>query len=185
MPDAAVDTETARWLDSEQQATWRAFLSGTTRLFDRLDRDLRVHHGISLPEYEILVRLSEASGRRLRMAELASSLAHSRSRVTHTVSRLEQLGAVVREACSTDGRGVEAVLTEAGRQRLVDAAPVHVAGVREHLVDLVDRKDLVVVGRVFGATAAHLADDCDDGGRGTGPPDPPRRSGRQSRVSLR
>jgi len=161
MPDAAVDTETARWLDSEQQATWRAFLSGTTRLFDRLDRDLRVHHGISLPEYEILVRLSEATRRRLRMAELASSLAHSRSRVTHTVSRLERLGAVVREACTTDGRGVEAVLTDTGWQLLVAAAPVHVAGVREHFVDRVDPQDFAAVGRAFGTTAERLDGDCD------------------------
>ena len=160
MPETAVDTAT-RWLDSEQQASWRAFLSGSTRLFDRLDRDLRVHHGISLPEYEILVRLSEATRRRLRMAELASSLAHSRSRVTHTVSRLERLGAVVREACTTDGRGVEAVLTDTGWQLLVAAAPVHVAGVREHFVDRVDPQDFAAVGRAFGTTAERLDGDCD------------------------
>ncbi len=162
MPETAVDTA-ARWLDGEQQASWRAFLSGSTRLFDRLDRDLRVHHGISLPEYEILVRLSEATRRRLRMAELAASLAHSRSRVTHTVSRLERLGAVVREACTTDGRGVEAVLTATGWQLLAAAAPVHVAGVREHFVDRVDPQDFAAVGRAFGATAERLDGDCDGG----------------------
>lgn len=159
-PPEAAET---RWLDAEEQAAWRAFLSGSTRLFDRLDRDLRVHHGISLPEYEILVRLSEAPERRLRMALLASSLAHSRSRVTHTVSRLERLGAVEREACSTDGRGVEAVLTKVGLDLLVSAAPVHVAGVREHLVDLAGKDAFAAVGRVFGATARALDGDCPSG----------------------
>lgn len=153
-----IETATARWLDSEQQASWRAFLSGTTRLFERLDRQLREASGISLAEYEILVRLSEAPERRLRMAELASSLAHSRSRVTHTVARLEAVGAVVRRACPTDGRGVIATLTDDGMQMLVDAAPGHVDAVRDCLVDIADPDDFAAVGRVFDATAALLAD---------------------------
>src|SRR5664279_5955507 len=83
MTDESTDI---RWLDQEQQRSWRAFLVGTTLLMDRLDRDLREHHNLSMPEYEILVRLSEADERRLRMAVLADSVSHSRSRVTHTLS---------------------------------------------------------------------------------------------------
>src|SRR3990170_1734741 len=100
-------TTATRWLEPAQQQVWRAFLLGTTRLFDQLERDLREAHGLSLPEYEILVRLSEAPGHRLRMAELASSVSPSRSRGTHTISRLETAGLVARSACVTDGRGVE------------------------------------------------------------------------------
>ena len=107
-----VDSSHVTWLDQQQQRTWRAFLVGTTLLMDRLDRDLREQHRLSLPEYEILVRLSEAEGNRLRMAMLADSVSHSRSRVTHTVSRMEGVGLVARDACLSDGRGVEAVLTE-------------------------------------------------------------------------
>lgn len=150
---------TARWLDSDQQAHWRAFLSGTTRLFERLDRQLRERSGISLAEYEILVRLSEAPGQHLRMAELASSLAHSRSRITHTVARLEAAGAVIRRACPSDGRGVLALLTDDGMRMLVDAAPGHVDAVRGYLVDVASPADFEAVGRVFGATADLLADD--------------------------
>ena len=150
---------TARWLDSDQQAHWRAFLSGTTRLFERLDRQLRERSGISLAEYEILVRLSEAPGQHLRMAELASSLAHSRSRITHTVARLEAAGAVIRRACPSDGRGVLALLTDGGMRMLVDAAPGHVDAVRGYLVDVASPADFEAVGRVFGATADLLADD--------------------------
>src|ERR1700712_1030312 len=108
------ETQVTSWLDPHQQRSWRAFLVGTTLLMDRLDRELREQHRISLPEYEILVRLAEADGHRLRMAMLADSFSHSRSRVTHTVSRMESSGLVARDACVSDGRGVEAVLTEHG-----------------------------------------------------------------------
>jgi DNA-binding MarR family transcriptional regulator len=84
------------WLDPDQQRSWRAYLVGTTLLMDRLDRDLRENHDLSMPEYEILVRLSEAPDRRMRMAELAGSVSHSRSRITHTVARLEKAGLVTR-----------------------------------------------------------------------------------------
>lgn len=145
-----------RWLDQEQQRTWRAFLVGTTLLMERLDRDLRERHGLSLPEYEILVRLSEAPDRRMRMAELAGSVSHSRSRVTHTVARMEKAGLVLRSACLSDGRGVEAVLTERGQDVLQAAAPTHVAGVRELLVDLADDDDFAAMGRVFNAVTDKL-----------------------------
>lgn len=148
-------TET-RWLDRDQQRSWRAYLVGTTLLMDRLDRDLREHHDLSLPEYEILVRLSEAPGRRMRMAELAGSISHSRSRVTHTVTRLEKDRLVARTACPSDGRGVEAVLTEEGFARLESAAHTHVEGVRRLLVDLATDDDFAAVGRVFDAVADNL-----------------------------
>ena len=151
-----VDSSHVTWLDQQQQRSWRAFLVGTTLLMDRLDRDLREQHRLSLPEYEILVRLSEAEGNRLRMAMLADSVSHSRSRVTHTVSRMERAGLVARDACVSDGRGVEAVLTEQGRTALANAAPTHVAGVRQFLVDLVDDDDFEAVGRVFDAVTDRL-----------------------------
>jgi DNA-binding MarR family transcriptional regulator len=147
-----------KWLDAEQQRSWRAFLVGTTLLMDRLDRELREQHALSLPEYEILVRLSESSDGRLRMAMLADSVSHSRSRVTHTVSRMEKAGLVARDACLSDGRGVEAVLTEVGRKTLVEAAPTHVAAVRRLMVDLVDDDDFRAVGRVFNSIADGLID---------------------------
>ena len=146
------------WLDEEQQRSWRAYLVGTTLLMDRLDRELREQHGLSLPEYEILVRLSEADQHRLRMAQLADSLSHSRSRVTHTVGRMEQAGLVARDACVSDGRGVEAVLTAKGRSALEAAAPTHVAGVRRLLVDRVHDQDFEAVGRVFDTVADALID---------------------------
>lgn len=148
-----------RWLDREQQRIWRAYLTATTLLNERLDRDLREVHDLSLPEYEVLVRLSESPQRRLRMAELAASLNHSRSRLTHTVARMESEGLVRRTSCPTDRRGVIAELTDAGYDRLVEAAPTHVAGVRSHLVDVADPHDFAAVGRVFTAVAKGLDED--------------------------
>ena len=80
-----------RWLDQDQQRSWRALVLGYTLLVDRLDDDLRRHANLSLTEYEILVRLSEKDGQ-LRMAQLADALAHRRSRVTHTIKRMEEAG---------------------------------------------------------------------------------------------
>ncbi len=151
-------TTQTRWLDAGQQRTWRAYLVGTTLLMDRLDRELRERHDLSLPEYEILVRLSEAPGRRMRMAELAGAISHSRSRVTHTVARMEKDGLVVRSACESDGRGVEAVLTDEGLAHLEQASHTHVEGVRRLLVDLVSEEDFAAVGRVFDAVADKLVD---------------------------
>ena len=152
-PDPPVPA--TRWLDEQQQGSWRALVMGTTLLMDRLDDDLRRHFGISLPEYEILVRLSEREGR-MRMAQLADSVAHSRSRVTHTVARMERSGLVERCSASDDGRGIVAQLTEVGQAKLVEMAPVHVEGVQEHLITIVDPADLEAVGRVMDAVADHL-----------------------------
>lgn len=145
----APSTSETRWLDEQQQARWRAFLGGTTVLFERLDRDLREHHNLSMPEYEILVRLSEAPDRRMRMAVLADSVTQSRSRTTHTIARLETAGLVERAASPDDGRGVLATLTTTGFQRLSDAAHTHVRGVRDYFVDATTPQDFDAIGRVF------------------------------------
>lgn len=148
-----------RWLDDRQQHAWRALVLGSTLLFDRLDDDLRKQHGLSLVEYEILVRLSEAENRSLRMARLAESLAHSRSRVTHTVKRMEAAELVERTGSTEDGRGVVCRLTDRGDLVLRNVAPTHVTGVRDYLVDLVDPTDFEAVGRVMDAVADRLISD--------------------------
>ena len=129
---------------------------GMTLLVDRLDDDLRRSFGLSLTEYEILVRLSEAENRRLRMAQLADALAHSRSRVTHTVARLEKAKLVARSATPEDGRGIVCEMTDKGWELLVRMAPAHVQGVRDHLVDLVSPEDFAAMGRVMDAVSDNL-----------------------------
>jgi DNA-binding MarR family transcriptional regulator len=124
-----------RWLDEEEQQTWRAFLSATQLLFDQLDRELQRDAKIPHAYYEILVRLSESEGRTLRMSQLADSTLSSRSRLSHAVSRLEEAGWVERKSCPTDRRGQLAVLTDKGFAALEAAAPGHVEGVRSHVFD--------------------------------------------------
>jgi DNA-binding MarR family transcriptional regulator len=151
-----------RWLTGDQQAAWRSYLLGTTLLMERLDRDLRDKHDLSLPEYEILVRLSESADRSLRMAELADSVKNSRSRITHTIARMERSGLVQRTACPSDGRGVLALLTDAGMSKLERASVDHVESVRGALIDIVG-DDLGAIGRAFEAVIDTLE---------TGSPDP-------------
>lgn len=145
---AAADAtdEPVRWLTVEQQQAWRAYLSGSARLSEALTRQLEQDAGLSLSEYEILVRLSETPEHTLRMSELASSLVHSRSRLTHTVTRLERRALVRRETCLADGRGVNCVMTDEGYALLVAAAPGHVRAVRAHLVDLLTDDQMLALG---------------------------------------
>ncbi|RJL34134.1 MarR family winged helix-turn-helix transcriptional regulator [Bailinhaonella thermotolerans] len=145
-----------RWLDAVQQRAWRSYIDGSMRLAEMLERDLKARHGLSMAEYEILVRLAEAPGRRLRMASLAASVSQSRSRLSHTVRRLEAAGLVAREACGTDRRGVECVLTERGFGLLREAAPGHVETVRELFVDVVAPEDLEAIGRAFRAVGERI-----------------------------
>ena len=123
------------WLTGEEQRTWRQFLDVDRLLLRELDRQLQRDAGLALADYEILVRLSEAPGERLRMSELAEATLYSRSRLSHAVSRLEGLGWVEREECPGDRRGLFAQLTAAGRSKLEAAAPGHVRAVRRHLFD--------------------------------------------------
>lgn len=131
-----------RWLSRDEQRTWRTFMLATTLLFDQFDRDLRRSAGMPTTHYEVLVRLSEAPGRRLRMADLAERSQSSRSHLSHTVARLEGLGWVERAECPTDGRGAFAVLTAVGFDALESAAPFHVESVRTHLFDQLDSAQL-------------------------------------------
>jgi len=144
------------WLSREQQRHWRAFRDGTTVLFHVLGRDLDEIGGLSLGAYEVLVRLSESPDRTLRMSELADDLAHSRSRLTHTVQRMERAGMVRREPARDDARGVNCVLTEHGWRVLVAAAPGHVESVRAHLVDVLDEAQLAALGEAMQVVVEHL-----------------------------
>jgi DNA-binding MarR family transcriptional regulator len=152
-------TTEVRWLSAEQQRHWRAFRDGVAVLFDQLGRDLEHCSGLSVHEYEVMVRLSEAPDRVLRMSQLAADLAHSRSRLTHTIARMEAAGLVQRVACESDARGVNCMLTEAGWQALVAAAPGHVESVRERLVDVLSDDELAALGTAMAKVAARVRGD--------------------------
>lgn len=145
-----------RWLTSDEARAWRAYVIGIALLQSRLHRELQAEHDISLTDYEVLVRLSEHRGGRMRMAELAADMASSKSRVSHQVGRLEGVGYVRRATCPSDGRGIFAEITDVGWEALRTAAPTHVRGVREHLIDLLDEEELAVMARIFTRMQDHL-----------------------------
>jgi len=145
-----------RWLNAEQQKHWRDYIAATTLLQERLSRELQAAHGLTMADYEILVRLSEAPGRSLRMSLLAENTLASRSRLSHQVDRLEKAGFVVREACEEDRRGANAVMTDRGWEVLVAAAPTHVSGVRAHLVDQLTPEEFAALGDACAKVAEHL-----------------------------
>lgn len=146
-----------RWLDPDEQRAWRAFLQASRVLMDRLDRELQDDAGLPHAYYEILVALSEAPHRTMRMTELADRLLSSRSRLSHAVARLEALGHVERLDCPTDRRGTLAHLTDEGFAALRDAAPGHVEGVRTHLFDQLSPAQVAQLRRISEALLDHLA----------------------------
>ena len=124
-----------RLLSEAQMRAWRAFLGASTLVSARLNHELDEAAAISMYEYEILVRLFESEAGRVRMSQLADQVSYSRSRLTHTVGRLERAGYVLRSSCPNDRRGVYAHLTTAGYEFLAQTAPIHLDGVRRHLID--------------------------------------------------
>jgi DNA-binding MarR family transcriptional regulator len=127
---------TVRWLTPAQAAAWRAFLAATLLLDAELDTQLRRDSGMSHDYYGMLVQLSEADGRALRMSDLAVRSASSSSRISHAVAAMEKLGWVRRERARTGDKRVQlAVLTDAGMAALEAAAPGHVECVQSSLFD--------------------------------------------------
>lgn len=138
-------SDDVRWLNPEEQGSWRAYLRGNRLLQEALDEALE-GHGLRLTEYEILSMISEAPGQRARMSVLAEMVVQSRSRLTHTASRLGQRGLVDRVSCLEDRRGVELVLTPRGLKTLRAVAAIHVLSVRRSFIDLLEPEELRVVG---------------------------------------
>jgi len=140
-----------RWLDAEEQCAWRAYLLATQLLWEDLDRQLQRDSGLAHSHYGILVALSEAPDRSMRMSDLAALQRFSQSRLTHAIARLEKDGYVERRKCAEDRRGQFAVLTDKGMAALRAAAPGHVAEVRAKVFDHLSPEQVRAMADVFGA----------------------------------
>ncbi len=149
-----------RWLSDEEQKVWRDFSAATRMLQAHLEGQLQHEAGMPHTYYEVLVALSEAPERRLRMSELADARKASRSRLSHAVARLEANGWVRRESCPTDKRGSWAVLTADGFAALEEAAPGHVAAVRESLFDPLTPEQVKALGEISAAVLERLSPKC-------------------------
>jgi DNA-binding MarR family transcriptional regulator len=136
-------------LTDTEQGAWRTFIETSWALHTRLEDELRAATGLSMNDYHVMVVLSEAPERRLRMGELASRLVFSPSRVTYQINSMVKRGLVRKQSCPDDGRGQEAVLTADGLAALRAAAPLHLSTVRTAFIDLLDADELAVIHQVF------------------------------------
>jgi DNA-binding MarR family transcriptional regulator len=130
-------------LTAAEEGFVRAFGRAMLSVPRAFDADLLREQGMSHSEYATLMHLSEAPGRRLRMGDLACAANLSLSGMTRIVDRLQGQGFVQRERHRGDGRGWNAVLTDAGLQRLRQAWPTHLASVRRHIFDHLDDVDVL------------------------------------------
>ena len=140
--------------NTEELSAWRSFLRAHASVTRALERELVSEQRLSLAAYDVLVQLAEAPDRMLRMTDLAEAVLLSRSGVTRLVDRLERDGLVARRRTSSDGRGVVAVLTEKGLDRLRVASVTHLDGIVRHFVARLDRAQLAELG----AITARLSD---------------------------
>jgi DNA-binding MarR family transcriptional regulator len=151
----------AHGLDPLELTAWRTFLRAHAQVLRRLEADLLAAHDLPLASYDVLVQLSEAPERQLRMTELAERVLLSRSGLTRLVDRLERDGLVTRQACPSDARGTLAVLTERGLDRLREAWPTHARGVKDRVTGRLSPDELRLMATLLG----RLVDgDAADGG---------------------
>lgn len=129
---------TVAWLSEDEQRAWRTYVRMGSLLPAALNRQLQHDCGLTLPEYEVLVQLSEAAEQRLRPFQICEALNWEQSRLSHQLSRMQQRGLVTRLECAADGRGAFVVLTPAGSAAIETAAPLHVATVRRLIFDRLD-----------------------------------------------
>ncbi|MFF0817683.1 MarR family winged helix-turn-helix transcriptional regulator [Rhodococcus sp. NPDC003318] len=152
-------TEQTRWLDADEQRAWRAYLDATRLLMQTLDRQLSRDADISFTDFELLVVLSEAPDRRLRMSGLADAVTTTRSGVTRAVKRLVDAGWVRRVECEGDKRGTIAELTDDGAAKLAASSPGHVTAVREHMFDLLSPRDVATFTHTFGQMRTQMLEE--------------------------
>ena len=145
----------ARWLDHRESAAWRGMLTMHRRIQQRTARQLQRDSGISGPDYEVLVSLSEADQGRLRAYELGDVTQWEKSRLFHHVTRMTERGLVTRE--SGGGRATYIRLTPQGWSVIKAAAPLHVADVREAFVDALSTAQLQALAEISAVVLEHLA----------------------------
>jgi len=145
-----------KWLTADEQRSWRTYVETARDLSAALEAELEPH-GLSHGDYEVLVHLSEANDHRMRMCDLSSALRLSPSGLTRRLDSMVRSGWVERRACEHDRRVLYAHLTDDGLEKLQEAAPTHVDGVRRHLLDPLGSDDMAALGRLFSKVRTHLA----------------------------
>ena len=149
-------TET-RWLDAAQQRAWQGYLAMQAQLNARLNRQLQADSDLSLPDFDVLVHLTDASANRVRVFELARTLQWEKSRLSHHLARMQRRGLVAREECPSDARGAFIVLTPEGREAIEEAAPQHVETVQRLFFDGITEDQVRALATISDRVLARLA----------------------------
>ena len=147
------------WLNETEQEAWRGWIDASRRVLAATDRQLKDEAGLTTDDYEVFVRLSEAPDDRLRMSDLASSVTNSPSRLSQRIDRLTRDGFVERVRCVQDARVWWVELTDAGKAKLEETAPGHVAEVRRVFVDRLTAEEIGVLALVLPRLARSLEAD--------------------------
>ncbi|MHB8245927.1 MAG: MarR family winged helix-turn-helix transcriptional regulator [Acidimicrobiales bacterium] len=155
-----------RWLTECEAKVWRSFLEMGWALDRGLDRQLTQASGLSITDYQLLVPLSESTGRQMRARDLGREVGWERSRLSHQIRRMEARGLIERRDCPTDARGTIIILTASGADAIVNAAPSHVAWVRAHFIDLLSSQELETLRKIAERVLASVSscgagDPCD------------------------
>src|SRR3954453_1603243 len=149
-------TDEALWLPADSERLWRRWLRLNALLPAALHRELQADADLSLPDFDVLVQLTDSAEGPVRVSALARGLHWERSRVSHHVTRMERRGLVAREECRDDGRGAFVVLTPEGRAAIEQAAPAHVATVRQLVFDALTPHEAEVMAGVVEKVLARL-----------------------------
>lgn len=152
-----MEEETSPWLSDHQQRIWRQYLTAQEELNAAVGRQLAQDWGMSTPDFQVLVRLSESHDGRIRIVELADTLLWERSRLSHHLTRMQKRDLIMRQDCPDDRRGAFAVLTSTGRKLLEQAAPGHAALVRHLVFDPLSEADLAKVDTLSASLLSRLA----------------------------
>ncbi|WP_328747148.1 MarR family winged helix-turn-helix transcriptional regulator [Streptomyces sp. NBC_00285] len=147
-----------RWLDEREQRAWRSLMKMQAGLSEYVERQLRTHSGLSTADYQVLAHLSEAPEGRLRSFALGDALQWEKSRLSQHLTRMQNRNLIRRERCATDQRGAVVVITEQGRTLVEAAAPLHLADVRNVLIDHVTPAQMDLLIELGDQVEARLAE---------------------------
>lgn len=159
MVTTATQTTEVSWLNEQEQEAWRSFIFTAKLVLAELERGM-AQHDLSGTDYGVLVSLSEAPDRRLRMSELAQTMLLEKSRLSHQITRMERAGLVRRQSCPSDRRGQFAVLTDEGWETIRRVAPFHVELVRSIFIDRLTPQQLVQLTELFTPLHTSMREQC-------------------------
>jgi len=149
-------TSEVRWLTVAEERVWRRWLTLNARLSATLQRELQDDAGLSMPDFEVLVHLTDSPEGRVRVTDLARLMQWERSRVSHHVTRMERRRLVQRVECAEDGRGAFVVITPPGRAAIEQAAPGHVNMVRRLIFDALSPEEVDAFATIIEKMLAQL-----------------------------